>query len=108
MALIGLQWVKGKALLVNTSAAPYVGVRSDKTTEIGQILRDDGAFQEKRKERKDAYSQWWAAFRYRLPQAPFPEQHDEYRVLLLDSIQEAWEAYAPAVDRAVSKLTDHA
>jgi hypothetical protein len=100
---IGLQWAKGKTLLGSTNA-PYVGVRSDRTSAIGLALRDDGEFQERRKQRKDRGTPWWPAFSYVLPREPFPDRADDYRNCLIDSIREAWKAYAPAIDRAVASL----
>jgi hypothetical protein len=42
-----------------------------------------------------------AGIRYVLQPKPFPDQADDYRHVLIDSVREAWKAYAPSIDRAV-------
>jgi len=102
--LIGLQWSRGKTLLA-TGSGPWVVVRSEKATPVGSGLRDNDEFTARRKERKDKSSQSWAAYGsvLPLPEEPFPEQADGYRRVLLDSIRQAWKAYADLVDKALSR-----
>ena len=81
--LIGLQWSRGKTLL-RAGSAPWVVVRSEKSSSIGSGLRDDERFKQIRKARRDKGTQWYAAFGSVLPQGPFPEGAEGYRQVLLE------------------------
>ena len=101
--LIGLQWSRGKTLL-RAGSAPWVVVRSEKSSSIGSGLRDDERFKQIRKARRDKGTQWYAAFGSVLPQGPFPEGAEGYRQVLLNSIRQAWKAYAGVVDEVIEEL----
>lgn len=98
---VGLQWARRKSLL-GPDSAPYVGVRSNRDTAIGTALREDQEFQRIRRDRKDKNTQWWPAFSYVLPVAPFPEQAEEYRRSLVEWLLAAWSIYSPVIDRVVN------
>lgn len=48
---------------------------------------------------------WWRAYAYMRPNAPFPDQADDYRRRLVTALQETWIAYVPAVDRGLEPET---
>ena len=98
--LVGLQWSRGKTLLISGSTT-WVVVRSDRKNAIGLALRHDQSFRQIRKRRNDRRTPWYAAFGSVLPKGPFPEDAEGYRVEILDSIRQAWEAYAGVIDEVI-------
>jgi len=98
--LIGLQWSRGKTLLVSESA-PWVVVRSDRTSPIGRGLRENQKFRQIRKKRKERRTPWYAAFGSVLPKGPFPEEAERYRQEILDSVRQAWKAYAAVINEVI-------
>jgi hypothetical protein len=100
LALIGLQWARGKTLL-GPSSSPYVGLRIKRDVPVARTLREDKQYQEAKKIRRDTATPWWAALGYVPPEAPFPDQAEAYRSRLINAIRQAWTDYSPAVNRAL-------
>ncbi len=99
---VGLEWHRRHTMLCADSA-PAVGVWSEKSTMVGQSLRQNDQFQAARSRRRDKASAWWPAYRYLLPVAPFPADADNYRRTLVESLRDAWNAYAGEIDRALAE-----
>lgn len=94
---VGLEWGRASTTLRGT-AAPYVGLRSFRDTELGAAFRGRADLKRVRAERRDATGPNWVAYGYVLPSEPFPENEAGYRALLLEALRDAWRAYAPFVD----------
>lgn len=99
---VGLEWAR--KLMLKGESFPYVGIRSDRKTEIGRVLAEDAGFQAERKRLKYSTTALFPAYRYVIPTRNLAEGEDEYKALLLDSIREIWTSFAPFIDAAVQRL----
>lgn len=99
-ACVSLEWVRGRVTM-RGNAAPYVGLRSSKGSELGAKLRASG--ERTRVARNDQRSSWWLGYGYVLPASEFPSSPDAteaYRKRLIEALRSAWHAYAPLVTNA--------
>jgi hypothetical protein len=94
---IGLQWTRGKTL-VDFATVPWVGVHAEKRLPFGRQLSESLVFQSTRRERRHSSTMWWAAYAPVPPRASFPEQAEDYRALLIDSVRNAWNDYSRSID----------
>ena len=99
-AAIGLEWDRAKTTL-RGGHLPYVGVRAPRSEAVGATLREQEAFRDLRRTRKDKPGEWWPCWAEVACPDGFPDTKDAYRDLLLGAIRSAWQAYAPLVDAAL-------
>jgi len=98
---VALEWGRGKTNLRGVNA-PCIGVRAHRDDRRGSELRAREEFKRARTGRADSTALWFAAYAYRLPSRPFPEDEEAYRTELVDALRGAWETYAPIIDTLTS------
>ena len=100
---VSLEWIRGRTTM-RGDLTPYVGLRAWKGNALGAKLRANEELKKVRVARKDPSGTYWAAFRFVPPGPEFPESPEAaeaYREKLVAAVRDAWDAYAPFVERAI-------